>query len=761
MRDDSSTAVPADYALADVPATILAGHTEDYIQVYPVADDINEIDENLTLIVQSGALYGAGSPASATVVIRETPDLIDIDSDNTSRFAWPDGSDREERLELQKAGKLIIVNRDDDDGDGILDYADGFGAFDDTYDDDVTTGERFVPVVVRIPAGVPTQTTLEFEYDAADPASLYREEIVKNGLDGVTYISHNYWVGGGLLRLWKKHGDEPRGVSDYVAPYEQLSLSELEVSPGEELAFFLEAVNGSPVATSITVTLRVPEGATITQSVRVLPLDPLVGLSEPEVAGYRIIRGHGGSIVGSASNDIIIGSDYAQRIDGLGGDDVIIAGAGDDTIVGGDGSDLIFAFFANKEILIDDDDALSYIEGNVVRPAAPLQGRGVMGAMGADDPAQNFSAEDIIAAYQWMYGVNDIWYRGFKQVGGTVLAVAADGHWFSDWHVDMLTNGDQIRWNVKIEYDIGTVLDAAAALRAAILKKIAWSDGYQGFLMDIIGGGKADIQTFSDALLAYKELRERGIAYAARVTEVAANLYLAFLTLAPGGDIAEVICELPEFVAGTYNLLLELFSLFPGDNPNPDPEPIARAGDGELGFAFEEMALAVVGKAARAALKAAGLTRHCVTLDVVKPAHAALGFAWRRDLLAQGKTAAMKITPVVRNHRVTLIIGTAQAAGDGHAAAVIKHAQALANTGAFSHITLARSWRTATGRVGTSNLVPDIIAVCWDGKVMPFEVISPSNTPAALIERMQRGMNTLPARYHTRITEAMNILSPL
>ncbi|HVE91182.1 MAG TPA: hypothetical protein VNE62_02625 [Actinomycetota bacterium] len=50
----------------------------------------------------------------------------------------------------------------------------------------------------------------------------------------------------------------------------------------------------------------------------------------------------GRSIVGTAGNDVICGSRFADAIDGRGGNDVIFAGGGADAVNGGSGNDLIF-----------------------------------------------------------------------------------------------------------------------------------------------------------------------------------------------------------------------------------------------------------------------------------------------------------------------------------------------------------------------------------------------------------------------------------
>src|SRR5919106_2081609 len=48
------------------------------------------------------------------------------------------------------------------------------------------------------------------------------------------------------------------------------------------------------------------------------------------------------TLIGTGANEVIIGSDHGDYIDGGGGHDVICAGKGGDTVVGGTGNDRVF-----------------------------------------------------------------------------------------------------------------------------------------------------------------------------------------------------------------------------------------------------------------------------------------------------------------------------------------------------------------------------------------------------------------------------------
>lgn len=80
----------------------------------------------------------------------------------------------------------------------------------------------------------------------------------------------------------------------------------------------------------------------------------------------------------------------------------------------------------------------------------------------------------------------------------------------------------------------------------------------------------------------------------------------------------------------------------------------------------------------------------------------------------------------------------------GHAEAMNKLANKLAQSGDYEYITLQRSWRTATGRVGTSGSIPDVIGVRRDGRVDAWEVQSKTDDPSVLRERLRSGLNSLP-----------------
>ncbi len=80
----------------------------------------------------------------------------------------------------------------------------------------------------------------------------------------------------------------------------------------------------------------------------------------------------------------------------------------------------------------------------------------------------------------------------------------------------------------------------------------------------------------------------------------------------------------------------------------------------------------------------------------------------------------------------------------GHDAAMEAKALQMARSGKYEYVTIQRSWRTATGRVGKSRKIPDVIGVRRDGKVDAIEIRSKTDSHALLEKRLEQGMATVP-----------------
>ncbi|MBU2260183.1 hypothetical protein KKC44_06315, partial [Patescibacteria group bacterium] len=93
----------------------------------------------------------------------------------------------------------------------------------------------------------------------------------------------------------------------------------------------------------------------LTATVYVNALNVIVGGSDPGDE-YR------GSLRGTNNNDVMVGTNGADEIDGRGGNDIICGRGGDDEIEGGAGNDIIYGEAGNDSI--EGDDGLDLIFGN-------------------------------------------------------------------------------------------------------------------------------------------------------------------------------------------------------------------------------------------------------------------------------------------------------------------------------------------------------------------------------------------------------------
>jgi len=234
--------------------------------VRAIEDNVSELDERIVLTLTAGAAdgYRLGFWAEATITIHETPDLIDIDSDNTNGFDDPDRSLGEERIEddMTKPGKYVLVNAMDDDADGIPDFADGFDWDGVPSDDDLTAGKRFVPVILILPeGGSASAAEVRITYGASDPKPFHATENT-DGLrrtgSGTPQDPYVYTPQGGW-RLWRRDGSEARNAAtDFIETGVPYNWSSLPDGPDGTKKLWLEAVTVSP--NSIIIASMDPDG---------------------------------------------------------------------------------------------------------------------------------------------------------------------------------------------------------------------------------------------------------------------------------------------------------------------------------------------------------------------------------------------------------------------------------------------------------------------------------------------------------------------
>jgi hypothetical protein len=211
-----------------------------------------------------------------TILITDAADL-DIDSDNDNGYQAPERDDEEDYLEDLEGefGKVVFPNVDDNDSDGVPDFADfQIGAYPGG------TPVRFVPLPVALPApGTtfaqnalsidPAKAVVIFYYKDSDPNQID----ISQGEGGNTI----YEPAPGQFRIWTKNAGELRnpapitaegGGGDFVPAGLPLRLSSL-VNPAAAVSssgetvwtFYIEGGVDLPVPAlgNESITMRVYE----------------------------------------------------------------------------------------------------------------------------------------------------------------------------------------------------------------------------------------------------------------------------------------------------------------------------------------------------------------------------------------------------------------------------------------------------------------------------------------------------------------------
>jgi len=154
----------------------------------------------------------------------------DVDSDNNNGLERPDRSYAEEKVESDKSlsGKMLSINKGDEDIDGIPDFAD----FD--------AGKAFAQMIVEIPPTVDiANSNLILTYQASNPTAV----------EQLTVGSRTkYRPAPGYLRVWSINGDQVRKPEEinagghYINTIQSYALSTFNVNADNEIVLYIEAV---------------------------------------------------------------------------------------------------------------------------------------------------------------------------------------------------------------------------------------------------------------------------------------------------------------------------------------------------------------------------------------------------------------------------------------------------------------------------------------------------------------------------------------
>jgi propanediol dehydratase small subunit len=540
-----------------------------------------------------------------------------------------------------------------------------------------------------------------------------------------------YHRAGGHLRIWRKDGDDGRSADDFLPSGEPLDLDELR----DGVWLYAEGVNGSPYALPINLVIDIPGVQTITDRIHVLPFDAATGLEETEIVGFTI---HHGSTNGTPGNDIILGTDADDTLTGGAGDDIIVAGAGDDIIDAGAGSDVVFASRGHNTIDLGEASfgalsagARSGEEGEVIRE---------------DD--RPFTIEQVMVVYRLMYGDNDPWLDIYfrESVSGTIEAVEGDGVPFSesDWDERAVFDDEGNRRYVpviQVEFDLESPVIAATHVRQQLLDYAsAPTGGVHAFNTEILAdlsllalADEAD--DFDDLHATIDDLRMQALDNARDAAGLFASLYVNGVTIfSEGADLVITFGGLVDGDLGLFDASLAALPFISRPVIDVGRRAIVRTDNGEEIFR-------------RGGQDIPGLDRRAFRgLD-----SGASGVGWlhRTGMIRERS---------LRNGKITLRLGTPQnttnTINDAHALTSETLANIRVLDGSCEYVLMNRSLRTATGRtdLGTqATRRADIIAVRRDGRVDLYEVLSPSQDPEDLYQKLDEMKAALPERNRGKI----------
>jgi autotransporter-associated beta strand protein len=177
---------------------------------------------------------------------------LDVDSDNdgvAQRSAAEDAIEDIAGIDATP-GKVLLVNDQDTDNDGIQDFFDGFNAFASLDEDDLLGNASFTPLSLTL-AGLPTNTPVTLDYSGSDPSILIEDS------------TGRLVPAPGQLRVWtvdatlRRSASELRAGGHYVPPGTYL-LQELGITSGQTLTLYVEAIRPSVTTGDLSVTVSVP-----------------------------------------------------------------------------------------------------------------------------------------------------------------------------------------------------------------------------------------------------------------------------------------------------------------------------------------------------------------------------------------------------------------------------------------------------------------------------------------------------------------------
>lgn len=580
----------------------------------------------------------------------------------------------------ERAQKIVLVNRGDLDRDDIPDFADGYGHF-GTDSGGGVPGLRFVPIRVRF--GSPessTDYTIEFHYETSPPGDVVRQQFDVPSIESNYYGFERPYAPHGAMRIWKRDGDEPRSLADYIEPGTRIPVSAI----GCNTTFFVEAVSGYELRNLIIAQVYDSENRLIAgDAVSVQLFDPLTGLEPPnrQILGYHVLRG---AAQGTTGNDIIWASPSAAVVQTYEGNDIIIAAGVDQAIHAGQGKDVVYLPHQGTHQLVFD--PIQSSTRDLTRDEDPCAINAANDhAIYLNNAQQNrpLARTLIVRAYKQLYGESDPWLRIYEStlVKGKIFAVAA-ATTTERAKITCVDCDAGRRVEISVQFDQLRPFIAATLLREAILE-VAKSDSdcslateMRQYLMDAAATalvrdvnlqlGREEGDEDADAIALFEQMRQEAFDDATATAAALSTAYITGVTVV--SEATDVVVSVSEVAQGNYSAGWGLVPMVP---------------------------FTAVSTGSKLVLKTVNGTQIVQKVGQVTLHFPDLGWIFRRGMPVQHG-------PLV-NGRRTIIIGTPQITGPNspgaaHALKCQEIGDAAAAIGDAEYVVYNRSLRTATGK---------------------------------------------------------------
>jgi YD repeat-containing protein len=223
--------------------------------------------EDLRIEAEAYEVTDDGPTPTSVDAVRVTAIRCDVDvdsnNDDGASLTRSGGEDRYEDIGTKDyPGKILVINNNDDDGDGIIDYFDGFDRTSNAADNE-TANEVFIPIIFEILEPINLDyAKVRIDYPGSNPAD------ISDG-SGVPVLPAD-----GSIRIWNVSGATPRSGEpiqsggNYLEPGYEYDAADLGFSSTQRIVTnYIEAVKVSAAPADIRIVMNVdPDGDSASSS---------------------------------------------------------------------------------------------------------------------------------------------------------------------------------------------------------------------------------------------------------------------------------------------------------------------------------------------------------------------------------------------------------------------------------------------------------------------------------------------------------------